>query len=208
VPFYRASIRDVPACDSRITIRRNCSPIDTPIARTLLFVNPYTEKKMKTSRKVLLTIAAGVSLAATAPAFADHRDHGNHDDGDRHWHRRDEGRVYYGQPQVVYAPAPVYYGPPQVVYAPAPVYYAPAPAPVYYGQPQVVYGQPPLAYGPPPVVYSPPQPAPVYASSPNAGNVGGAIVGGVIGSRFGQGDGRLVSTAIGAVVGSMIGGGM
>jgi hypothetical protein len=30
----------------------------------------HKEKKMKTSRKVLLTVAAGASLMAMAPAFA------------------------------------------------------------------------------------------------------------------------------------------
>jgi hypothetical protein len=142
---------------------------------------------MKASRKVLVMLAAGASLTVMAPAFADGWDY---EHGYGHWHHQEVGvvysaPVYYGPPQVVYAPAPVYYGPPPVVYAPAPVY-----------------------YGPPQVVYSQPAPARVYASSPNAGNVGGAIAGAVIGSRFGQGDGRLAATAIGAVLGSMIGGGM
>src|SRR5882762_9009543 len=142
---------------------------------------------MKASRKVLVMLAAGASLTAMAPAFADGWDY---EQGYGHWRHHEAGvvysaPVYYGPPQVVYAPPPVYYGPPQVVYAPAPVY-----------------------YGPPQAVYSQPAPARVYASSPNAGNVGGAIAGAVIGSRFGQGDGRLAATAIGAVLGSMIGGGM
>jgi len=142
---------------------------------------------MKASRKVLVMLAAGASLTAMAPAFADGWDY---ERGYGHWHHHEAGvvysaPVYYGPPQVVYVPAPVYYGPPPVVYAPAPVY-----------------------YGPPQAVYSQPAPARVYASSPNAGNVGGAIAGAVIGSRFGQGDGRLAATAIGAVLGSMIGGGM
>jgi len=142
---------------------------------------------MKAPRKVLVMLAAGASLIAMAPAFADGWDY---ERGYGHWHHHVAGvvysaPVYYGPPQVVYAPPPVYYGPPQVVYAPAPVY-----------------------YGPPQAVYSQPAPARVYASSPNAGNVGGAIAGAVIGSRFGQGDGRLAATAIGAVLGSMIGGGM
>ena len=142
---------------------------------------------MKASRKALVMLAAGASLTAMTPAFADGWDY---EHGYGHWHHHEAGvvysaPVYYGPPQVVYAPPPVYYGPPQVVYAPAPVY-----------------------YGPPQAVYSQPAPARVYASSPNAGNVGGAIAGAVIGSRFGQGDGRLAATAIGAVLGSMIGGGM
>jgi uncharacterized protein YcfJ len=103
---------------------------------------------------------------------------------------------------VVYAPAPVYYGPQQVVYSPAPVYYGPpqvvyALAPVYYGSPQEVCSQPQ------PPMYSQP-----YASSLNAGNVGGAIADAVIGSRFGRGDGRLGATAIGTFLGSVIGGRM
>ena len=128
---------------------------------------------MKASRKVLVILAAGASLTAMAPAFADGWDY---EHGYGHWRHHEAGVVYS---------APVYYGPPQVVYAPPPVY-----------------------YGPPQVVYSQPAPARVYAPSPNAGNVGGAIAGAVIGSRFGQGDGRLAATAIGAVLGSMIGGGM
>jgi len=156
---------------------------------------------MKTFRKVLVVFAAAASLTAMAPAFADGWDY---EHGYGHWHHQEVGvvysaPVYYGPPQVVYAPPPVYYGPPQVVYGPAPV---------YYGPPPVVYAPAPVYYGPSQVVYSQPAPARVYASSPNAGNVGGAIAGAVIGSRFGQGDGRLAATAIGAVLGSMIGGGM
>src|SRR4051812_31202161 len=107
---------------------------------------------MKTIRTVVLAVSAGLALAATAPAFAGGWDHAR-----GYGNRHEEGRGYYGQPRVVYAPAPVYYRQPQVIYAPAPV---------YYGPPQVVYAQPPVAYS---------QPAPVYASSPNAGNIGGAI---------------------------------
>lgn len=139
---------------------------------------------MKTSRKVLLMLVAGASLATTAPAFAS--DWGYEHDGYRHWHHREARPVYYGPPQVVYAPARVYYD----------------------GPPEVVYAQPPVAYGPPQVVYNQPYPAPVYASYSNAGAVGGAIAGAVIGSRFGRGDGRVISTAVGTVLGSMIGGRM
>lgn len=148
---------------------------------------------MKTSHRVLVMLAASASLAASIPAFADDWEH---ERGYGHWHHHDEGHVFYGRPEVVYAPAPVYYGP-QVVYVQPPVYYAP----------QVVYEQPPVAYGPLPVVYSQPQPMPVYRS-PNTGAVGGAIAGAVIGSRFGRGDGRLVSTAVGTFLGAMIGGRM
>ncbi len=76
---------------------------------------------MKTSRKVLLAIAASSALFASAPAFA----YGWH-------HGRGHVGFYVGGP-VYYAPPPVYYAPP-VVYAP-PVAYAPAP---YYYGPQVV----------------------------------------------------------------------
>jgi hypothetical protein len=68
---------------------------------------------------------------------------------------------------------------------------------VGFGHRQVVYSQPQ------PPMYSQP-----YASSLNAGNVGGAIAGAVIGSRFGRGDGRLGATAIGTFLGSVIGGRM
>ena len=69
-------------------------------------VSHHEEKKMKTARTVLMAVTAGVALAATAPAFADDWEH---ERGYGHWHHHEEGRAYYGQPQVEYAPAPVYY---------------------------------------------------------------------------------------------------
>lgn len=45
------------------------------------------------------------------------------------------------------------------------------------------------------------------ATGPNEtlGTVGGAVVGGVVGSQFGAGDGRVAATAIGTLAGGLIG---
>ena len=112
-------------------------------------------------------------------------------------------------PVVVTRYAPQYrvvIGAPRVVYQQVIVY----PAPVYdYGAPQVVYES-----APPPVIIQqmPPQPLPPEQPAENvqsglsAAQVVGAVAGGVIGSRFGGGNGRLVTTAVGAVLGSVVGG--
>jgi hypothetical protein len=88
---------------------------------------------MKTSRKILLALAASAAMVATAPAFAYGRYH------------HGSGVVFYSPPPVVYLRPPVYYAPP-VAYAPAPVYGSPAPvfyspAPIHYYR-RVVYPQP------------------------------------------------------------------
>jgi hypothetical protein len=75
---------------------------------------------MKTSRKVLLAIAASASLVASVPAFA------------QSWHHRGPRVVFYAPPPVVYARPPVYYSPP-VVYAPVRPYYY---RPVMYAYPR------------------------------------------------------------------------
>ena len=84
---------------------------------------------MKT-RTLALALAAGTTLLAAAPAFAD----------PGHWApaygwraKHHQPRYYYPAPAYVYVPArPVVVAPPPVVYAPPPVVYAP-PAPVIYG---------------------------------------------------------------------------
>jgi uncharacterized protein YcfJ len=102
------------------------------------------------------------------------------------------------------------YAPPQrrvVVSAPTVVYRAPT----------VVYQQPVYYYTPAPVVVyesAPPQvilqaslPAPSVEDRQgglSAAQVVGAVAGGVIGSRFGGGNGRLATTAAGAVLGSVL----
>lgn len=90
-----------------------------------------------------------------------------------------------------------------------------------YAEPAVVYRkrgfhEDDYAYDEPEVAprYAPPlrrEPAPreVYAErggNQATGQIIGAIAGGVIGSRFGGGNGRIATTAAGAVVGSVIGG--
>lgn len=42
-------------------------------------------------------------------------------------------------------------------------------------------------------------------SKQNIGTVGGAVVGGVMGSRFGEGEGKLVATGIGTLLGAWAG---
>ena len=82
---------------------------------------------MKTTKKALLLMAAGATLFASAPAFANRG----------YWHHPHARFVYV-------APAPVYYAPPPVYVAPAPAYYVP-PAPVVV--PPVVYPAPAVSFG-------------------------------------------------------------
>jgi hypothetical protein len=75
-------------------------------------------------KKISLAAAAGFTLLAAAPAFADPQHwapaHG--------WRQHHQPRHYYRAPAYVYVPAaPVYYAPP------APVYYYPPPRPAIYG---------------------------------------------------------------------------
>jgi len=81
---------------------------------------------MKTSRNVLLAIAAGGALLTAVPAFAQNWNHGY---GQRHYSAA--GPRYYGPPRVAYAPLPLYHRLSPVLYAPA----------HYYG-PQVAYARP------------------------------------------------------------------
>ena len=80
-------------------------------------------------KKVALAVAAGTTLLAAAPAFADHRDNWR---GSSHSWRAPHHRNYYYNS---YYRAPRYYMPPPVAYytPPPPYYYAP-PAPVVYGR--------------------------------------------------------------------------
>ena len=89
------------------------------------------------ARKIVLALAAGTTLLAAAPAFADppHRApaHG--------W------RAQHYRPHYYYrAPTYVYYPVRPVVVAPPPVYYAPPPAPVYYRPVPAVYGRIPVGH--------------------------------------------------------------
>jgi len=81
-------------------------------------------------KNLALAVAAGTTLLAAAPAFADHRDHRDNWRGSSHSWRAPHHRHYYSHYR-----APRHYMPPPRVYytPPAPYYYAP-PAPVIYGQ--------------------------------------------------------------------------
>lgn len=106
-------------------------------------------------KKLALAAAAGATLLAAAPVFADHRDHWRdqshgwrapqhrphhayghhygHHYGPRYGHYRE--RSYYAPPPRAY-----YYEPP------APVYYAPS-RPVYYAPSPTIHGRVPLGHG-------------------------------------------------------------
>jgi hypothetical protein len=86
-------------------------------------------------KKLALAVAAGTTLLAAAPAFADHRDNWR---GSSHSWRAPHHRHYYYSS---YYRAPRYYMPPPVAYyTPPPYYYAPR----YYEPNPVIYGQVPL----------------------------------------------------------------
>lgn len=89
------------------------------------------------ARKIALALAAGTTLLAASPAFAD----------PPHWAPAHGWRAKHHHPHYVYrAPAYVYYPARPVVVVPPPVYYAPAP--VYYAPPApVLYGHIPLNSG-------------------------------------------------------------
>ena len=83
-------------------------------------------------KKLALAAAAGTTLLAAAPAFADHRDHRDNWRGSSHgWrapaHRHHSYHPGYYRARGYYMPPPVYYT------TPAPYYYAPR-SPVIYGQ--------------------------------------------------------------------------
>jgi len=88
------------------------------------------------AKKIAIALAAGGTLLAATPAFADPPRHWDHRAPAHGWrakhhhhhpHYRGTAYVYYPARPVVVLP------PPRIVYAPPPpVYYAP-PAPVLYG---------------------------------------------------------------------------
>lgn len=75
--------------------------------------------------------------------------------------------------------------------------------PYYYG-----YAYDP--YGPPPAPYYSYAPPPAYGPAPGTntalGTVGGAVVGGLLGSTIGRGSGQVAATVGGAVLGGIVGG--
>lgn len=66
-------------------------------------------------------------------------------------------------------------------------------------------------YGPPPGAYYG-APPPAYGPAPGTntalGTVGGAVVGGLLGSTIGRGSGQVAATVGGAVLGGLVGGGI
>jgi hypothetical protein len=134
---------------------------------------------MKT-KLALSAFIISTSLLSSA-AFA----HGGDHDG---WYDQRHHRHHGWRP----APAHVVYAPPRSVYVRPPVaYYQPAYRPAYYAQP---------AYAP--AYYAPARA--YYGGDRVAGQVVGAVAGGVIGNAVSGG--ALAPTAIGAVLGGLIGG--
>ncbi|MDR0735838.1 MAG: glycine zipper 2TM domain-containing protein [Zoogloeaceae bacterium] len=105
----------------------------------------------------------------------------------------DHRRPVRSSPTVIYRSAPT-----AVVYRSAPV--------VVYQEPVVIYREPAVVYREPAVVHEEDAPSGEARANDTAARVVGAIAGGVIGSRFGGGNGRLAATAAGAVLGSIIAG--
>ncbi len=176
------------------------------------------------ARTPLRIFAAGVLLAVSLPAFA------NHDRGDRRdWedrsrhhgnrvvveHQRDGARIFERPVHLhrrVVVERPVFVERPVYVERPAPVY-DPGYGPVYdargydprydprYDRPvydRPVYNQPVYDHGP--VAY------PSHREPNVVGIAAGAAIGGVIGSQIGDDHTRGITTAVGAVLGAMIGG--
>ena len=84
-------------------------------------------------KKLALAAAAGTTLLAAAPAFADHRDHWRGSPG---W-RAPQHRQHYYHPGN-YRARGYYMPPPRVYYTP--------PAPYYYEPRPVIYGRIPLGH--------------------------------------------------------------
>jgi hypothetical protein len=105
-----------------------------------LFERVRSHRSLITKSLVGLGVAAGLTVAAAAPAQAEYWRHGGY------------GYRYYPRPYVYVAPAPVYYAPPPVYYAPPPPVYYPAPAyyaPAYYAPRPFIgvgIGLPPLVF--------------------------------------------------------------
>lgn len=124
-------------------------------------------------------------------AFAhdwDDEDHYEH----RYHHRVERVVVQevYAQPEVIYQVPPQVIYRDRVVYRDRPVYYETAPT----------YQEEPPRYAPQPQSY------PRNNGDRAMAQTIGAVAGAVIGNRFGQGNGRVLSTAAGAVIGSVVGG--
>lgn len=84
-----------------------------------------------------------------------------------------------------------------------------------YREPRVIYREPVVVYQDRPDYYEAPryrqERAPRHSRheegmSSGTGQVLGAVAGGIIGNRFGDGNGRLATTAAGAVLGGIVGG--
>lgn len=87
----------------------------------------------------------------------------------------------------------------------------PAPQSTYPGYPQSTYPGSPQSTYPGPQAYASygyvesVEVVPATRQGPGVGAIGGAVAGGVLGSRIGHGDGRILGAVGGAVVGSILG---
>lgn len=152
---------------------------------------------MKLLHTLPLILTACISSAALAGGYWQEERYDSHYDS----HRVQPRRHHHGR-QVEY------------IVVERPVYRAPR---VVYREPMVVYREPVTVYLDRPDGYADVyqtrrrQHHPGYSRhqdgmSTGTGQILGAVAGGVIGSRFGQGNGRLATTAIGAVLGGVVGG--
>lgn len=156
---------------------------------------------MKLLHTLPLILGACISSAALAGGYwhedrYSHRHESRYDNRyDRHYddrhvraqrhHHRDRQVQYIVVERPVYTAPRVVYREPVVVYRDRPDYYE-APRQQHYRNPGYSHHQDGMSTG--------------------TGQVLGAVAGGVIGSRFGDGNGRLAATAVGAVLGGMVGG--
>lgn len=146
-------------------------------------------------KNISIATVAGAVLLASSPVFAapprwapaygwrehaQYRDAYRHRDFNRH---RDHHRV------VVIRERPRYAVEHRVVIERRPV---------------IVYRRGPVAYQVP-ARYVPAPAQPVAYGGSGLATVGGAFTGALIGSRFGEGNGRIASIALGSVVGAYVG---
>jgi len=150
--------------------------------------NHTIAKEQMMNRYWIPALIATTLFSASALAH-DWDDEGHCEPRYRHRVERVVVQEVYAQPEVVYqAPPQVIYRD-RVVYRDRPVYYEAAPS-----------------YQEPPRYYPQPQRYPNRNGDSAAAQTIGAVAGAVIGNRFGQGNGRILSTAAGAVIGSIVGG--
>jgi hypothetical protein len=149
-----------------------------------------------TMKKVSLLFSLLFCVAFSGAALADR---------DRHSQRMPSAKAgHFTQRTVVdyrrARPAPV------IVYRSAPVLVYRSVRPAAYSQPVVIYREPVVVYEEAPIIHedTPDVSGEARGGGNTAAKIVGAVAGGVIGSRFGGGNGRLAATAAGAVLGSII----